>query len=398
VFRPLRVVVIADLAGDERYHAGDEAMFIADMELLDDVAGRMSVTILGRHSEEAARRYGTAAHPDAGFVGCRDESSRAELFDRLDRDGSPLDELMARTDLVLLAGGGNLCSSWPEHIYERALLASRARAAGVPVALLGQTIGPHLDGSHRRLVADTVLGARLVGVRELDSAVLVEGLGERTGRLLRQADDALFLKGTRPRLPVGFDVGRPWVAVTVHPFAAPDDDVVAALARRIARWATERDLQMMFVPHCRAPEGPGGASDVDIAVAMGRATGGFVLAPPEVPVPDARGVAWAARNASMVVSSRYHPVVFATSAGVPALGLPCDAYTRTKIVGALRHAGRETHWMDLASYAAGDDAGIMDRVMTAASESGMASEETIARVRRLDRRRRIAVAELVEAL
>jgi hypothetical protein len=43
----------------------------------------------------------------------------------------------------------------------------------------------------------------------------------------------------------------------------------------------------------------------------------------------------------MVVSSRYHPVVFGTAAGVPCLGIYRDAYTRIKLQGALAHVGIE---------------------------------------------------------
>ena len=39
-------------------------------------------------------------------------------------------------------------------------------------------------------------------------------------------------------------------------------------------------------------------------------------------------------------SSRYHPVVFAVSGGVPSIGVPVDAYTTTKLTGALGNFGQ----------------------------------------------------------
>ena len=42
----------------------------------------------------------------------------------------------------------------------------------------------------------------------------------------------------------------------------------------------------------------------------------------------------------MVVSSRYHPVVFAVPAGVPTIGIPVDGYTGVKLSGALGNFGQ----------------------------------------------------------
>jgi polysaccharide pyruvyl transferase WcaK-like protein len=41
-----------------------------------------------------------------------------------------------------------------------------------------------------------------------------------------------------------------------------------------------------------------------------------------------------------LISSRYHPAVFAAPAGVPTLALAADAYTSVKLGGALGHWGQ----------------------------------------------------------
>ena len=43
--------------------------------------------------------------------------------------------------------------------------------------------------------------------------------------------------------------------------------------------------------------------------------------------------------ADLLVSTRFHPVVLALAAGVPAVAISCDRYTAQKLDGALAHAG-----------------------------------------------------------
>jgi hypothetical protein len=69
-----------------------------------------------------------------------------------------------------------------------------------------------------------------------------------------------------------------------------------------------------------------------------------------VPTGDPRAAASLARRASLLVTSRYHPAVFAAPAGVPILALTADAYTTVKLTGALGGWGQtQVHDLDLAA-------------------------------------------------
>jgi polysaccharide pyruvyl transferase WcaK-like protein len=71
-------------------------------------------------------------------------------------------------------------------------------------------------------------------------------------------------------------------------------------------------------------------------------------------VPRARRAAGLTRRAAMVISTRYHPIVFGLSAGVPCLGIYTDEYTRVKIVGALGHAGLQNWAISMVEGLAGE--------------------------------------------
>ena len=69
-----------------------------------------------------------------------------------------------------------------------------------------------------------------------------------------------------------------------------------------------------------------------------------------MPTGDPRAAASLARRASLLVTSRYHPAVFAAPAGVPILALTADDYTTVKLTGALEAWGQaQVHDLDLAA-------------------------------------------------
>ncbi len=74
-----------------------------------------------------------------------------------------------------------------------------------------------------------------------------------------------------------------------------------------------------------------------------------------VRVRDSATSAALARGAELVISSRYHPVVFAVSGGVPSIGIPVDDYTTTKLTGALGNFG-QTSLLPIDGLLAGDGA------------------------------------------
>ena len=108
---------------------------------------------------------------------------------------------------------------------------------------------------------------------------------------------------------------------------------------------------MVFLPHV-GPLGGAGDEDGRVGVALGRflrTNGvGFTL----LPVMPVAETVWLTQRAALIVSSRYHPLVFGTAGAVPCLGLYRDAYTRIKLQGALAHVGLET-WCLPASAAEG---------------------------------------------
>ena len=333
-----RLLLIADIGSDQARHIGDEAMLEANLDSLREVFPGAALTIVARDPEWVARRYDVAAVPLLGFPRDRDAAAErrsilAALLEWPDRTQHATIEAVASTDAVIVSGGGNLSSSWPDLLYERAALLELAHRFGKPSVVLGQTIGPHLGEDERQLLAASLLRARFIGVRELASAMLAIDLGIPHQRIWYQIDDSM-----RVDEPSAAPPQEPTIAVTIDPqLRATGQALFASLADQLRMLADAAGARIVLIPHAFGGEASGTPSDLFEARLLADQIGASRVSIAEAL--DAEEARRAAAGASLVVSSRYHPIVFALIAGVPSLGIYGDDYCRIKLQGALAHAG-----------------------------------------------------------
>ncbi len=255
------------------------------------------------------------------------------------------------------------------HVFERATLAAMARARGIPVIVTSQTIGPDLDEPDAALLRTFAIEAALVSARESVTYELLRGWGVEGARLL--VDDASFL-GEPPRAePLsGGDGGIVLVSASGW-FAGRDRDACeAALAAAADELVDRTGAEAVFHPHFASldPHVLAGDATVHERIRARMAHPSRVL-----PV-DARRAAGYARSARALLTSRYHPAVFAAPAGVPILAVHTDDYTRIKLDGALGHwqAPPSVSIDELLASGAG---GAVSRVLDAAPTSRAAAAE-----------------------
>lgn len=356
------IVVAADVDSRVR-HIGDEAMFDALVEHLRMREADLRVTVLSNDPEAVSRRHGVESARKLSFpVRVEDEAERdlllRQVLDaaRVANNGRTIDsnedarqfvELIRDADAVVVAGGGNLTSLWPQHVYERVALLRVASILNRPTVVTGQSIGPELTARDASLLAEALSGADLVGVRERSSWRLCAQLGVDPTRLMLAPDDALTL-GSRPDPEVeelrGIDLGEPWIAVTVTGESLGLDGnreaQTLALANQLAELANECEAPLVFLPHFTGPDGRTGG-DADSAQAVVAA---IRLLNPQVntavaPVVSTRGLAWLTGRSALVVSARYHGLVFALTAAVPSLAIYYNEHTESKMRGLLELAG-----------------------------------------------------------
>jgi len=349
----MRVVAIGDVGVvDDMMHIGDEAMFQAAVGELD----QRGASVIGVSSApiDTAARYGIDAVAPIGFRGLDQEASEARLAAVLElargRDSPDLDhaaravvDAVAASDGVLIAGGGNLASTWPLHVYERAALAGIAGRLGRPVVVSGQTFGPDLRGRHRDLVAELIGAASLVGVREATSSRLAGELGV-SARL--GVDDASFI-GESSNAAASADAWSPdaaaertgvLVSLSLSLGGAPRAETVGRVAALVDAAADTVGGPVRFHAHFGPLTGdtPRGDALLHEEVRERMRMPSIV-----VPTGEVTAAASLARSSALLITGRYHPAVFAAPAGVPVLGLVTDDYTAVKQRGALGHWGQD---------------------------------------------------------
>jgi polysaccharide pyruvyl transferase WcaK-like protein/glycosyltransferase involved in cell wall biosynthesis len=351
----IRLLAIGDIGSTDAYHVGDEAMTLG---LIRGVAGcgvDAEWTVMSAQPDWSSARFGVRAVPRLTFSDCAGPAEREQRLAQLDAilaepsDRWPLiapplwrESLAAigGSDAIVLAGGGNLCRTWPEHAFERAAVVRAARRAARPVAITGQTIGPALDERTRDLVTEVLSGCVFVGVREAPSHGLALELGVPPERAILQFDDAIGLDGLAPDRGPEIVGDGPFIAVTLNGIDyAADPALVPQLAAQLAELGRQTAAAVVLVPHVGDVDGAEGHD-----VAMGRAliaAAGDSSSLRMAPLPSPEEAVWYCRHAQLVVSTRYHPVVFATAAGTPVLFLFQDRYTLVKGQGALALAGLE---------------------------------------------------------
>jgi polysaccharide pyruvyl transferase WcaK-like protein len=327
------------------FHVGDEAMFDAAQR---ELRGRgIDVVGVSSAAAESAVRYGIRTVPRLGFDGLDRPAARARARllvdaatgDRALPEGDVAAGVLAALDAatgVLHTGGGNLATRWPVHVYERTTLTSMAAARGMPVVFSGQTFGPDLDAEDEGLLREALDRCALVGVRESTSEARVRSWGLDVRAQVDDAsflDDLLHTDAAPPAAPPGVLVSLSgWYA------GRGRDEVEQGLARVIDAAATVVEGPIVFHAHfgpndATAPPAGDGLVHERVRAAM---TAPSVV----VPTGDTASSVALARSARLLISSRYHPAVFAVPGGVPTLALAADAYTAVKLGGALGHWGQ----------------------------------------------------------
>lgn len=324
-----RALIIGDVGPvDGVFHVGDEAMTERAIAELRS-RGWQHITVISANPDDTSRRYSV------------DSVSTSDVA-RADEDQSDiLSGILADSDLVVVAGGGNLNDFWPGHVDLRLRVCEAASEQLVDIVITGQGLGPFCTERGQERVRRLLDTARLVGVRDPQSHALCVEWGLSADKVFVGVDDAYErlsdFSGVSPGLP---DTTPPKYAVASftqwHGGLSSPEEHLEVCVQLVKELNVVTDLPVLLVPQ------EGSLSDArvhDVALhdQIEAVLGANIAKSLAISAPTT--CRELIRQSQMVLSSRFHPVVFAMAEAVPALGVVVDHYSYAKLGQALSGQG-----------------------------------------------------------
>lgn len=250
---------------------------------------------------------------------------------------------------IVFSGAGGITDDYALHgVAGWSAIARRASRMGKPVAFIGQGIGPIRSNSVRREAMRMFDSASLVTTRDKISLDVLRGLGY-AGACESTPDWAIALQVSdwdrceARRLHSELCEDNHFVAVSFHDRqGAPRKDVerLGVWLETIAKVAIDRNLSVVCIPNCTSFR----RSDDRVLMLslIARLPDSLKervsLVKERITPAVSRALLGRSRG---LISTRYHPIVFALAEGTPAGGLSFDPYYDQKLQGALRWYGEE---------------------------------------------------------
>lgn len=277
------------------------------------------------------------------------------------RRGAPtageLPALLRTADAVHLYGGGCLNSLWPDAAcWPFCYLLQAAHAAGKPVYVTGQGLGPLHSEEDRALVRSALHGARLVTIREAgDANPLLTSLFGPAQQPRPDGDDAVSLAPCTPERAEAIlaqevpPTPRPLLAVHYRhiEYVGVADAELLALARLLDRLIAELNLHVVFIPMQYAEGNDDGVGAFRLWRHLQLRHHATVLAGP-LTASETRGVVG---RCAAAIGFSYHFALFALAEGLPTVGLYQSEYYRLKMLGLFRQFAAEEWAVPVAEQA-----------------------------------------------
>jgi polysaccharide pyruvyl transferase WcaK-like protein len=226
--------------------------------------------------------------------------------------------------LVLALGGGYLTDADAEQTNRVMNLLEYAINSGVPVAIVGQGLGPLDDPELHARAAEVLPRIQIIAMRErLKGPDLLAKLGVSNERTMVTGDDAIELAYGVRSATLGTSIGFCLRVAHYSPVSRAAVDTVKTVVRSFAR-----DMHASLAPliiaefesQDRRSTLPLVRGFADVTAPLGR----FV---------HPREVASRVSSCRIVVTGAYHLAVFALSQGVPVVALSSSAYYDDKFIG-----------------------------------------------------------------
>jgi polysaccharide pyruvyl transferase WcaK-like protein len=335
----LKVLVVTS-GGVRNY--GDDAILLSTLQRLRRIRPNCLASVvsdgpscppLGRLGVWAGtcEEFGSGLDPDDVRHGCRNDQALAGTLSSWLKFGSHTRTDLRSFDVVVIAGGGNLNSYWPELIARRAAIAAAANAAGVPYILSGQGVGP-VSVEIIPMLSFLVGGAAAVATRDPVSLRLLRRIVPNGPRMNMVGDDALGLRSDGPVVArghlaeIGVPLDRPLLGFQAREagYVGFSRDELKETARQVDDFAAENGYVVVSVPINMQSHGPEVELLADLAYGSRRRAEWHVVNH----AGDVAAIAGVIKVCSAFLTHSYHAALFALENRIPTLLFAHTEYYR----------------------------------------------------------------------
>lgn len=237
-----------------------------------------------------------------------------------------------RTDLLLFCGQGTLADSVGAHALCMLATAEFAEAVGVPVAYLGQGVGPLSQPDMVERARRVLPRAGLIALREeRRGREVLQSLGVPSGRIVATGDDAIELAyHARPTM-LGTGLG---VHLRLSPLALTNEQLLAPIRNAIREFLRDRPVPLIPLPISHHPVGTYDPKTIRLLLTgLDDASDGGATTDTPVQVIHAAG------RCRLILTGAYHAAVFGLAQGVPVVCLGRSDYYVDKFEGLQQQFG-----------------------------------------------------------
>lgn len=226
--------------------------------------------------------------------------------------------------LLVVLGGGYLTDADPAQTKRVLTLIERACDLDVPVAMVGQGLGPIDQPELRSRAAAVLPRVSSIALREnRRGPALLDEIGVSPGSVSITGDDAIELAYAQRQEALGHDIGVCLRVADYSPVSADARETVGRVVRSSAADVGAR-LAPLVIAEYKAQDR--------------RSTLPLVRGYPDLRRPPGRytrpeRIAARVAECRVVVTGAYHLAVFALSQGIPVVGLTSSAYYDDKFLG-----------------------------------------------------------------
>ena len=286
----------------------------------------------------------------------------------LNEEGKRLLNHLKSADLLFNVGGGNInsmmCKPWC--LCPRFIVYLICKIFGKPVIVSGQTIGPIDDKWTNKKVAGFFLNkVDVITLRDVGTSMsILKNMGVTKPIIKETTDDAFLLPPISQEkvmdifLDEKIEVDHPLIGVNMCGFLShvisPDfhENIQKAkqiLAQALDRLISELGARIVFIPMDYAASSSDRVAASDVFKLMEHKDSANIIMNSEY---DDRTLKAIIGQMDLVVGSRHHFVVFATTMQVPTIGIYLGEYYKMKIGGILELMGQEKYALDFEKTSA----------------------------------------------